>query len=336
MKSNRSLKHNNLKAVVPVASLLLVFSVITALLFGSTKLTFAQTIGGLLGTETAEIVVIIRNIRLPRVLAAVVAGVGLSVSGVLLQAVTDNDLASPNIIGVNSGAGFAVIVMLALFPNANALLPFGAFIGAFAAAMLIVYTSSKIGVSKSTVVLAGVALTTILNAAISFISLVDTDTMALYSHFSVGGLNGVTLQEIVLPAVLVAISFAVVFVLSDRISILCLGDSLAASLGVRVKTLRVICLVCASFCAASVVSFAGLLGFVGLVVPHIARRLVGKNIKCCLVVSALVGGVLVVLADMLGRIILAPTEIPVGIVMAFIGAPFFMYLLLRRKHYAEN
>ena len=331
MNSKHSLKQNKLGAVALVLSLLLVLCVFAGLLLGSTQLTLSQTVGGLLGNSSDEITVIIRNIRLPRVLAAVVAGVGLSVAGVLLQAVTDNDLASPNIIGINSGAGFAVIVMLSLFPQMTAVLPLAAFIGAFAVAMLIVYTSSRIGVSKSTVVLAGVAVTAILNAAISFISLVETDTMAIYNHFSVGGLAGVTIDEIVVPALLVAISFAVVFVLSDRISILCLGDSLAAGLGVRVKALRIICLVCASLCAASVVSFAGLLGFVGLVVPHIARALVGKNIKGCVVVSALVGGVLVVVADMLGRIILAPTEIPVGIVMAFVGAPFFVYLLLRRK-----
>ena len=331
MKDKKILQQNRLFAVAVILSLLLVLSVFGALLLGSTHLTLSQTFGGLLGTQPQEIVVIIRNIRLPRIFGAVVAGVGLSVSGVLLQAVTDNDLASPNIIGINSGAGFAVIVMLALFPNAVLALPFGAFTGAFSASMLIVYTSSRIGVSKSTVVLAGVALTTILNACISFISLVDTDTMALYSHFSVGGLAGVTLKEIALPALLVALSVAVAFVLSDRISILCLGDSLAASLGVKVNSLRIICLVCASICAASVVSFAGLLGFVGLVVPHIARALVGKSVKGCIVVSAIGGGVLVVMADMLGRVILAPTEIPVGIVMAFVGAPFFMYLLLRRK-----
>lgn len=331
--NNTTKKHNRPNFVCTVAIALLLVTVLFGLLLGSTKLTAGQVLCALAGTQSEQINVIIRNIRLPRVAAAVVAGVGLSVSGVLLQAVTDNDLASPNIIGINSGAGFAVIVMLALFPNSVFALPFGAFFGAFGAAMLIVYTSSKIGVSKSTVVLAGVALTTILNAAISFISVADTDTMALYSHFSVGGLAGVTLGEIALPAVLVAISLAVAMVLSQQISILCLGDSLAASLGVRVKTLRIVCLVCASFCAASVVSFAGLLGFVGLVVPHIARALVGKNVRSCLAVSALLGGAIVTAADMFGRVVLAPTEIPVGIVMAFIGAPFFLYLLLRRKHY---
>ena len=334
MNPRHSFKDTNRTAKVCIISaLLLAVVIVAALLFGSVKLSPLQVVSALAGRQNGEINVIVRNIRLPRVLAAVVAGVGLSVAGVLLQAVTDNDLASPNIIGVNSGAGFAVIVMLALFPQAAYLLPFGAFFGAFCAAMLIVYTSSRIGVSKSTVVLAGVALTTVLNAAISFISIADTDTMALYSHFSVGGLAGVTVDEIALPAVMVALSFAVAMFLSQQISILCLGDALAASLGVKVKLLRILCLVCASFCAASVVSFAGLLGFVGLVVPHIARALVGKNVKSCLVVSALFGGAIVTAADMFGRVVLAPTEIPVGIVMAFIGAPFFLYLLLRRKHY---
>ena len=329
-----SQQHNHTLIICVVSATLLLITALFALLCGSVQLTVSQIAGGLSGTQTEEINVIVRSIRLPRVLGAVVAGAGLSVSGVLLQAVTDNDLASPNIIGINSGAGFAVILMLALFPNAGFALPAGAFVGAFAAAMLIVYTSSRIGVSKTTVVLAGVALTTILNACISFVSLIDTDTMAIYSHFSVGGLAGVTMGKIALPAALMAVSLAVVLLLSDRISVLCLGDSLAASLGVRVKALRITCLVCASVCAASVVSFAGLLGFAGLVVPHISRALVGKNVKACLVVSSLIGASLVTAADMFGRVVLAPTEIPVGIVMAFIGAPFFLYLLLRRNHYA--
>ncbi|MBE6888036.1 MAG: iron ABC transporter permease [Ruminococcaceae bacterium] len=337
MNNRQNFKDTNRTAKVCIISAsLLAAAVVAALLLGSAKLSPLQVVSALAGRQSEEINVIVQNIRLPRVFAAVVAGAGLSVAGILLQAVTDNDLASPNIIGINSGAGFAVIVVIALFPQVTYLLPFAAFLGAFGAAMLIVYTSSRIGVSKSTVVLAGVALTAILNACISFISVADTDTMSVYSHFSVGGLAGVTTGEIVLPSVLVAISFAVAMFLSQQISILCLGDSLAASLGVRVRLMRIICLVCASLCAASVVSFAGLLGFVGLVVPHIARALVGKDVKASLAVSALLGAVLVVSADMFGRIILAPSEVPVGIVMAFIGAPFFLYLLLRRKHYAEN
>ena len=331
---NNPKSENRTAIVYTAAAILLAVTVLLSLLLGSAKLSVTEVLSALAGNASAEATVIVRNIRLPRTAAAVIAGAGLSIAGLLLQAVTNNDLASPNIIGINSGAGFAVILMLALFPRAAAVLPFAAFIGAFGAAMLIVYTASRMGVSKSTVILAGVALTAILNAGISFISFADTDTMALYSHFSVGGLGGVTFDKLVLPAVMVALALAVTFVLADRITLLCLGDSLAASLGVRVKLLRTICLVCASLCAASVVSFAGLLGFVGLVVPHTARVFSGENIKSGLVLSALFGAVLVSAADMFGRILLAPAEIPVGIVMAFIGAPFFVYLLLRRNRRA--
>lgn len=332
MNSKHNYRQNNTVTVWAVLAALLVASALLSLLLGSSRLTLQQVVGGIAGTQDQQLNVIMRNIRLPRLAAAAVSGVGLSVAGVLLQAVTDNDLASPNIVGVNSGAGFAVIVMLSLFPQMHGLLPFAAFFGALAASVTVVGIASKINVSRSTVVLAGVALTTLLNAGISFVNLVDTDVMAGYSHFSIGGFAGVTLSDVALPAVLVALSLTVALILSDRISVLCLGDSLAASLGVRVKPLRMVCLVCASMCAAAVVSFAGLLGFVGLVVPHIARAVVGRDTKKSLVTASLAGAVLVISADMLGRVVLAPTEIPVGTVMAFIGVPFFAYLILRRKH----
>lgn len=333
---NNSKNKNRTITVYAILAAALVISAVLSLALGSSRLTPQQVIGGIAGVQSPQVNVIIRSIRIPRLAAALVSGVGLSVAGALLQAVTDNDLASPNIIGVNSGAGFAVVLAMSLLPDMHRLLPFAAFAGAMAASMTVVGISSKISLSKSTVVLAGVALTTLFNAAISFVNLVDTDVMAGYSHFSVGGFSGVVLSDIALPAVLVALSLAVALLSAKRISLLCLGDSLAASLGVRVKTLRTVCLVCASLCAAAVVSFAGLLGFVGLVVPHIARSLVGRDTKNCLVTSALAGAVLVINADMLGRVVLAPTEIPVGTVMAFIGVPFFVYLLLGRKHNAAD
>ena len=282
----------------------------------------------------AKLSVIIRHIRLPRMLAAFLAGIGLSVSGVLLQAVTDNGLASPNIIGVNSGAGFLTILTLFCFPHAFYALPFAAFFGAFAATLLIVWTANRIGSSKMTIILAGMALTAILNAGISFISLLDTDVVAVYNYFSVGGLFGVTAKSLIIPAALIFLSLGAALLLSPKISLLCLGDSLASSLGVRVRLLRMVCLICASASAAAVVSFAGLLGFVGLIVPHIARKLSGGGMTKTLVLASMVGATVVMLADTLGRTLFAPTEIPVGIVMALIGAPFFLVLLLRRREHA--
>jgi len=311
--------------------LLVIASCCLALLFGGSRLTLSQVIGGLFGFAKNKYVIIIRSIRLPRVLAAMLSGVGLSVSGVLLQSVTDNGLASPNIIGVNSGAGLCTILLLCFFPKAVFALPFAAFIGAFLAAMLIIRLSARMGSSKISIILAGMALNAVLGAGISLVSLIDTDVIAAYNYFSIGGLSGVSLKKLMIPAALILISLCVSLIFSRKISVLSLGDSLASSLGVRVKALRVVCLICASASAAAVVSFAGLLGFVGLIVPHMARKLFGGNVNELLISSSLTGAVLVTAADMLGRTLFAPTEIPVGIVMALIGAPFFLAMLLGRK-----
>lgn len=274
---------------------------------------------------------ILYYLRLPRAVAAVLAGVGLSVSGVLLQSITGNDLASPNIIGVNAGAGFCCILLLSFFPNLWAALPLAAFAGAFGTTLVIAAVARRMGAASGTVILAGIACTTLLNAGISFLSLLDTDVLSGYNAFSVGGLNGVGMEQLALPAVLIFLCLALSLLLSRQIHLLCLGDSLARALGVRVTRLRIVCMICASASAAAVVSFAGLLGFVGLVVPHICRRLWGNHTRTLLIAASLGGAILVLLADMLGRVLLAPTEIPVGIVMALIGAPFFFSLLLKRR-----
>lgn len=312
----------------------LLLSMFISLWLGSAELSVGDIFKGLFSDGDSRVSIIIRYVRLPRMLAALLAGIGLSVSGALLQGVTDNGLASPNIIGVNSGAGFMTILTLSIFPGAVFALPFSAFCGAFAATLLILWTANRIGTSKVTIILAGMALTAILNAGISFLSLLDTDVVAAYNAFSIGGLSGVTTRALWIPAVLIFLSLGAALLLSRQISVLCLGDSLASSLGIRVKRLRMICLICSSASAAAVVSFAGLLGFVGLIVPHMARRITGGSMPKVLVSSALCGASIVMLADALGRTLFAPTEIPVGIVMAAIGAPFFLILLFRRRGHA--
>lgn len=321
------------KSGVLVMALLLLCAMGLGCLLGSNPLSPSELWRGLLRREGADAAsIVLYYLRIPRVAAAAAAGVGLSVSGVLLQSVTGNALASPNIIGVNSGAGFFCILALSFFPALSPLLPFWAFLGALGATMLIVTIAQRVSASHSAVLLAGVACTSILNAGISLLSLMDSDVLTAYNAFSVGGLAGVSLAQLAFPAGIIALCLAVSLLLSRRIQLLCLGDALAASLGVRVGLLRTVCLVCASASAAAVVSFAGLLGFVGLVVPHIARKLVGQATGPLLVTSAFSGAILVLLADLLGRILLAPTEIPVGVVMALIGAPFFFILLLKRRN----
>lgn len=311
---------------------LLMLTMAAGLCFGSAPLSLSQLAAALSGGGTARTILL--GIRLPRVLAGLLAGIGLSTAGVLLQSVTANDLASPNIIGINSGAGLAVILMLSFAPKAGALLPMAAFCGAFGAALVILAAGNRLGSSRTGILLIGIAVTTLFNAAISFLSLLDEGVLAEYNHFTVGSLRAVAVDELVIPGVIIICGFCASLALAGRLGVLSLGDAAAAALGVRVKGLRIAAMGCAAACAAAVVSFAGLLGFVGLVVPHIAKALVGERPAKLIPVSALVGGILVILADLLGRTLFAPSELPVGILMSILGAPYFLILLLRRKRHA--
>ena len=275
--------------------------------------------------------VILYYLRLPRVMAGVLAGAGLSVSGVLLQSITGNPLAGPSIIGVNSGAGFFCILLLSFYPGLWQGLPLAAFIGAILTTSAILTIAKRIHATTGTVILSGIACNALLNAGISLLSLLDTDVLVSYNAFSIGGLRGVQFQQLILPACIILVTFLICIVLSSSIHLLCLGDQIAASLGVRTRRVRNIAMICASASAAAAVSFAGLLGFVGLVIPHVAKRLCGNTTASLLNVSAICGAILVVLADLLGRTLLAPTEIPVGIIMAFMGVPFLFSLLLKRR-----
>ena len=280
--------------------------------------------------------VIIYSIRLPRLLAGIVSGVGLALSGVLLQAVTGNPLASPNVIGVNAGAGFGVVLSLAIIPSAVGmlsylLLPAFAFVFALLTTLLVLVISNAAGGTRSSVVLSGVAITALLNAFISAVNLADTDVLASYNAFSIGGFSGVVYLDLLIPSIIVALCLVAAFILSYGIELLCLGRSVATTLGVRVDLVRTLAIILAAASAAASVSFAGLLGFVGLIVPHISRALVGHRMKLLLPTSALVGASVTVLADHVGRLIISPSELPVGIMMAIVGAPFFIFLLWRKR-----
>lgn len=251
---------------------LLFGTVVAGLCFGSAPLSLSE-----LAAEEGTARVILLGIRLPRVLAGLLAGIGLSTAGVLLQTVTANDLASPNIIGINSGAGLAVILLLTFAPKAGALLPIGAFCGAFGAALVILAAGNRMGSSRSGILLIGIAVTTLFNAAISFLSLLDEGILAQYNHFTVGSLRGVHLNDLLVPGIIIFCGFLGSLALSGRLGVLALGDAAASALGVRVRSVRMAAMACAAACAAAVVSFAGLLGFVGLVVPHMARALTGER-----------------------------------------------------------
>lgn len=277
---------------------------------------------------------ILRSSRLPRLFGGIVAGMGLALAGTLLQRVTDNPLASPNLLGVNAGAGFSVLLLLVLFPTFSVFLPLSAFLGALLTSLLILSIARQNGMGKTTIVLTGVALSALFQAGISFLSKVDPDALVSYTDFSIGGLYGLKTSEILFPALLVFVCFVCAVLLAKKLSLFCLGDTLATSLGVNVKRVRFFTLVLASASAAAAVSFAGLIGFVGLIVPHLARKLVKGNTLKEILLSPLLGASLLLLADLLARTLFAPTEIPVGVFTALLGVPFFFALVLKRRNHA--
>lgn len=328
-------KHTRYTAVLSGALLLLFFSFLLSLRYGSTYLTTKEFFGAIFGhTGKENATLILTAIRLPRALAALFAGAGLALSGTLLQLVTDNSLAAPNILGINAGAGFFVILTLSLFPTLSPLLPLAAFLGAMLTALLILLVSTRFAKGKGAVVLCGVALSALFSAGISFFSVLDADVLATYTDFSVGGFRGVGMSELYAPILIISLCLALALLLGGRLQLFCLGDTLATSLGVRVRRVRLLSLILAAASAAAAVCFAGLLGFVGLIVPHVSRRLARHNVRLELLLSPLGGASLLLLADLAGRVLFAPSEIPVGIFTALLGVPFFLTLVLRRNRYA--
>lgn len=311
---------------------ILVAVFVAGLAFGSVSLPVSDIIKALSGgdkTSTASIV--IRSVRLPRVTAGIFAGIGLSVAGVILQGVMNNALASPNTIGVGSGAGFFVMLSMVIFPAKIWLQPVFAFAGALIATLLIFALAYFADTSRMTIILAGVTVSSFLSAGINLLKTLNTDIAININSFLMGSLAGVSFSSTRLPEAGIVIAFIAALFMARALNMLGLGEDVARSLGLRVGAVRFLLLVISSVLAGCVVSYAGLLSFAGLIVPHIGRKLFGNDARILIPCSALLGGSFVMLCDLLGRVLFAPYELPTGIIMAFVGGPFFLYLLLRRK-----
>ena len=269
--------------------------------------------------------------RLPRTAACLLAGAALSVSGAVIQSVLHNKLASPSIIGVNAGAGLAVTVSCALGALSGWTIAASAFLGAMGAMLLVVFIGKKTGASRTTVILSGVAVNAILNALTEALTTLVPEVAQMRGDFRVGGFSSVSHVRLIPAAVLILAALAVLLVLGNELDVLALGDDTASSLGMPVKRMRTVFLVLAAMLAGAAVSFTGLLGFVGLIVPHAVRRIAGSDNRYLLPLCALAGGAFVTLCDVASRALFAPYELPVGIVMSVIGGPVFLILLLNRK-----
>lgn len=317
-----------------VASSLVVLAVATAgaFLIGSSSVSLGDLVAWITGGDvSAAAKSILVNVRLPRVLAALLSGAALAVAGAIIQAVLDNPLASPNIIGINAGAGLFVLVAASVFPSLLWLPPLAAFAGALVTALIIFGISLGATVSRLTVVLAGIAVTTVFGAGMNTILIVNPDAYIGSSSFLVGGLSGVLLDDLLWPAVYIALGLVVALLTAGRLNIMALGDETAHALGLHVRACRLGLLGLSAALAGAAVSFAGLLGFVGLIIPHLIRFFIGYDNRFVLPLSAVVGAAFVVACDLLSRVLFAPYEVPVGILMAFLGGPFFIYLILKNR-----
>lgn len=328
---NKKIRRNTILFTVLI--ILFVVSIILGVSFGSTKLSSKGLIDAIIaGDKSSADYRIFLYVRFPRVFASILAGAALAVSGVIIQGMLNNPLASPNIIGVNSGAGFGAMLAMTIFPVSRGAVPFAAFTGALLATLFIFFIASRTGAGKVTIVLAGVAINSILSAGIDTIKTIFPDSAIDGNAFMIGGFSGISLNKL-FPAVYYILTALIIsYLMAKVIDIMGLGDDMAKTLGMNVKLNRFVLIICASVLAGAAVSFSGLLGFVGLIVPHIIRRFTGNSHKILIPAAALAGASFVILCDLLSRIIFAPYEIPVGIVMSFIGGPFFLFLLITKKY----
>lgn len=319
------------KTWILVFGVILIFIIIISLFVGSASISPKQLFSMIVNRENSKALRIMLYVRIPRVFGAVFAGAGLAVSGSIIQSVLNNSLAGPNIIGVNAGAGFAIVLFSSIFPYSISALPFVAFIGALITVLLVYYMARKTGVSKITLVLAGIAINSLLNAASDAVITFVPDALVNSYAFRIGGLSGVNSKVLIPACICIGISILVAICLHNEMDVLSLGEDTAKSLGLPVGWYRFLLLLLAAMLAGASVSFAGLLGFVGLIIPHISRHFVGSEGKYLLPTSALLGASFLTFCDLVARKLFAPYEISVGIILSFLGAPFFLYLLIRKR-----
>jgi len=322
--------------IITILLIMVLFSFMLGIKTGAVKYSFKDIIYHIFNDTKDAKRAIIFNIRLPRVLISMLVGITLSLSGVILQGVMRNSMASSSTIGVSSGAGFAGYLFLVALPlEFSKYLTIAAFVGGLLTTLIIYLLAYKNGTSPIKIILAGLGVTSLLNAFSDFIKIFFSENIGNASSFLVGGLSGVTWNSFyqVLPYVILGIS-AVIFI-PTKMNILSLGDETAHSLGLNTNRFRLFLIVLAALLTASSISVVGLIGFIGIIVPHISRILVGNDHKILFPTTILLGAFIVSICDTIGRVIILPAELPVSIIMALIGAPIFLMLLKKKGEISD-
>nr|WP_325180563.1 iron ABC transporter permease [uncultured Oscillibacter sp.] len=320
------------KYALPALAALAVLSALLSLCLGAAALAPGEVLSALLGRGSGAATQIVLYARLPRTCGCLLAGAALAAAGTIIQGVLANPLAAPNVIGVNAGAGLCTAVWAALWPAWTAALPFAAFLGALGGVGLVLAIGTRTGASRMTLVLAGVAVSGMFSAGIDAVLTFFPDALNGYTDFRVGGVANLSMSRVAPAFWVILTAFFLALSLAGEMDVLLLGEETARSLGLPARRLRLVLLALAAALAGAAVSFAGLLGFVGLIAPHMVRRLVGEDSSARLLWGAALGGAaLLTLCDILARTLFAPYELPVGVVLSLLGGPFFLWLLLRQR-----
>lgn len=331
-------KRNRAFAVMTILAILIFVAFIISMNTGYIRLSPSDLLMTLIGSGTDKQSLILFEFRLPRIVISLLIGAGLAVSGCIIQGISRNALAEPGILGINAGAGLMVMLFISFYPSTSAapvfLLPVLALLGASVTAALIFALSYKRhkGLSPTRIVLTGIAVAAGMSAAMIVLTLkLSPDKYQFVATWLAGSIWGTNWKFVLSLLPWLAILIPYVFYKARVMNVLNLGEELAKGLGAPVAKEQLKLLAAAVGLAASCVAVSGGIGFVGLIGPHLARRLVGPKHEMLLPTSALTGALLVIVADTIGRWIMQPSEIPTGIVVAVIGAPYFLYLLARSK-----
>ena len=340
------LKYIPYSKLLAISAFFLFFIALSSIATGPMNITLGESFNSLMPWSKAEIPahidLIIHQVRLPRTILCMLVGAILAISGVVMQGLFRNPLAEPGIIGVSAGAALGAALAIVLFSSIAeqfpffmnfAAVPIFAFLGG-AITTLIVYSlgTSKFGTSITVMLLAGVAISALSGAGIGYLNFIADDQMLRdLSLWSMGSLAGARWPDLLLASIGLIVLLSLFMRNASGLNALLLGEAEAKHLGINVQSLKKRMIILSAVGVGITVSLSGMIGFIGLIIPHLGRMLSGPNHKTLLPLSALLGGLLLTAADMFARIAVSPAELPVGIVTAIIGAPFFLYLLFTQR-----
>lgn len=330
-------------------SVILVGTIVISIAIGSTyiepsevyKVLLNRFTNGAIGSDSFSVMTqnIIWEIRLPRVLLGAICGAGLALCGVLMQCVTKNPIAEPYILGISSGAScgaVAVIVLGGISSFGINSVTTGAFLGSLISGILVFFIGTQMGKTTSTtrLVLSGMAISTIFSSLTNLLiySAENSNQAKSALFWTIGSLGGAKWEVLLFPFIMLVVVMIVSLIMSKSLDILLLGDDSAIILGINIKRIKSIILVLTTLLTAALVAITGAIGFIGLVVPHICRTIVGSNHKKLIVLSSLIGAIFLISSDIIARGIFQPIEIPIGIITSLVGGPFFLYLISKKNY----